>query len=209
MPIASAMNLMGYQGEKPWIQQNEERDLAMAQGKANLGQSLSDLEMQRMQTDALKERQGLLKSFEGRTDSPEFQKKMMSVDPDLVMRMSEHASKLDKRQQDMLKERFKKLAVRATLDDTEEKWNQTGWKQPFSDRNSIISMGATMDQALQMTTGGQSGTAMMRNHAFLTNMGFDPKTAINMLTKSREETAREVRAGCLPAIAARRPGKLA
>lgn len=146
MPLQDIMNAPTSFG--PSIsEQQQNRDLSMAQGYAGVADTMAGTEMNRMKMDTMRERSNILKNFEGRTDSPEFYSKMGSVDPDLVMKMKEKTASMDEKQRAMMKQRFEKIATMAEMDYTDIKWQERGWNQPFADRERIISHGMTLQQA--------------------------------------------------------------
>ena len=186
MPNQQILNFMN-QGAPPLIsEQVNARDMAMAQGYADVNSSMANTEMQRMKNDSVREQNDILKNFEGRTNTPEFESKMGAVNPDMVMKMREQASKMDKAEREKLKERFEKVSAMAVMDNTQEAWKKRGWKEPFENREQIISMGMTLNQALDYKEVGSDGTALMKNTAFLEKAGFSKDEALDHLLKTKE-----------------------
>jgi hypothetical protein len=144
MPNQQILNFMN-QGAPPSLTQNmEARDLQLAGKAADVGGSLADMEMNQMKMDAMKQKQSLLQNFQG----PELNKRMMAQDPELAMKMEKHMADMDEGQRKQMEDRFAKLSTFALADDTPDKWKARKWKQPFDQREQIMSMGTKFTEML-------------------------------------------------------------
>ena len=140
MPIQSIMNAPMSFGPSLSDQQ-EAKDMRRAQVASGVAGSMAGTEMQRMKNESFRKRGDVLSSFEGRTDTPEFNSAMMSADPGLAMKMQEGRSSQRKDYRERMNKHFESIAAKAEMDNTEDKWKARGWARPFSDRRRIISEG--------------------------------------------------------------------
>jgi len=187
------MQIANWMDTPPLSHQREDRQANLANAYSGIRNRMLEGDMREMQLSQEQEKRDLLKNFEGGFDTPEFRDAAMRVDPKMADKISQRLDKIDERQREEIGRRMTALSSKALLDDTEEKWNASNWPVPYSKRDDIITQGTTYAEALntwkarQPGAGGQ-GTALMRNTDWLVRRGFDERAAIDLLTRSKEET---------------------
>jgi len=137
----------------------EDRDLSVAQRSGNIANTFAEAEMRNMKNKARRKKTSLLENFEGRTNTPEFRDKMMSVDPDMVMKMEEGIRQMDETQRDRMKDYMGQVAARAEMAKTPQAWQEEGFAVPFEQRDRILGATLTYQQAYDRTkeAGGGAG----------------------------------------------------
>lgn len=187
MPNQQILNFMN-QGAPPLIsEQVKARNLAQAQGYADVNSTMAATEMQGMKNAAMRERSSVLKNFEGNTRSPEFARKMNAVDPKMLADMQNQAAKMDKAEREQMLEKFSEISRIAGMSDSPNKWQQSGFSVPFQERDNIMSKAMTMQQVLdykedeydRSQPGGKGGKAWTMKAADSNSI----KASINSLYK--------------------------
>ena len=157
MPNQQILNFMN-QGAPPLIsEQVDARNMAQAQGYADVNATMAATEMQNMRNQTMRERSSVLKNFEGNTRSTEFASQMGAIDPEMLANMQNQAAKMDKREREQILYQFSEIGKRAGMANTPELWKQAGFTVPFERREEIMAKAMTMQQVLDMKGEGREG----------------------------------------------------
>ena len=148
MPNQQILNFMN-QGAAPLIsEQVDARNLAQAQGYADVNSSMAGTEMQRMKNDTFRERSNVLRNFEGNTRSPGFASQMGAVDPVMLADMQNQAAKMDKAERERMQEQFSEFGRVVMMADNPTAWQQSHITVPFERREEIMAKIMSVEQIL-------------------------------------------------------------
>lgn len=171
MPLQDVMNAPSSFG--PLLSEEmQDRDLAVAQKGANLADTMAGVQMKGRENRLARDKDRLLRNFEGRTDSPEFREKMMSIDPDEVRKMEKNIREMDKSQRERTKQYMDQVAARAEMAKTPQAWQEAGFAVPFEERDRIFGATLTYNQAFdrneEARKSKETGPLKATNERFIT-----------------------------------------